>query len=96
MLKNHVFFLSYIDRFGEKSQKLLKNRDFEHLEVVFETFIQNGQNKIEKRWTLSLCPQYLWIVTPQADGRKTLKFRILMGRVKKKFGKIVKKSFYIQ
>ena len=68
------FFLSYIDRFEEKSQKLSKNRDFEHLKVVFETFFQNGQNQIEKRWFLSLCPQYLWIDTPQAYGRTTLNF----------------------
>ena len=30
-----------------------------------------------------MCPQYLWIDTPQAYRRTTLKFRILM---KKKFG----------
>ena len=42
------FFLSC---FGEKSQKLLKNHDLKIivLKVVFETFLQNGQNKIRKK-----------------------------------------------
>ena len=46
MLKNHLFFLSCIDRFGEKSQKLLKMHDFENWKVVFETFLQNSLHKI--------------------------------------------------
>ena len=46
MLKNHHFFLSCIDRFGEKSQKLLKMHDFENWKVVFEPFLQNGLHKI--------------------------------------------------
>ena len=33
----------------------------------------------EKSWFLSICPQYLWIDTPHAYGRTTLKFRFLMG-----------------
>ena len=28
---------------------------------------------------MSICPQYLWIDTPHAYGRTTLKFRFLMG-----------------
>ena len=46
-----TFFLSGFDRIGEKSQKLLKNHDLKIivLKVVFDTFLQNGQNMIEKK-----------------------------------------------
>ena len=45
------FLLSCFDHFREYSQKLLKNHEFENclLKVVFETFLQNGQNKIGKK-----------------------------------------------
>ena len=45
------FLLSCFDHFGEYSQKLLKNHKFENcrLKVVFETILQNGQNKIGKK-----------------------------------------------
>ena len=35
-----------------------------------------------------MCPQYLWVDTPHAYGRTTLKFRFLMGWVKKELGRL--------
>ena len=67
-------------------EKSLKNH-------LFSDYFQNGgllssfwdfsQKRLKqdrkKSWFLSICPQYLWIDTPHAYGRTTLKFRFLMG-----------------
>ena len=52
--------------------------------AVFETFLKNGVYRIGKKSLfLRICHQYLWIDTPHAYGKNTLKLRFLMGWVKK-------------
>ena len=50
---------------------------------LFSSFWDFSQKRLKqdrkKSWFLSMCPQYLWIDTPHAYGRTTLKFRFLMG-----------------
>ena len=69
--------------FGEKSQKLVFQRLFSK-SCLFSSFWDFSQKRLKqdrkKSWFWSICPQYLWIDTPHAYGRTTLKFWFFFGK----------------
>ena len=95
------FFLSCFDRLRKVLKPYLK-RQFLKL-WQFNSFWdfslkRSKQDKKKCDFWACVCAQYLWIDTPQAYGRTTVKFCILMGWVKNNLGrgdlkgKIFKKS----
>ena len=85
-----TFFLSCFDRLRKVLKPYLK-RQFLKL-WRFNSFWdfslkRSKQDKKKCDFWACVCAQYLWIDTPQAYGRTTVKFCILMGWVKNNLGR---------